>query len=607
MSQAFFNELIQHNFDIALQHACRFAPLSAAAIEELADDCYWRALSGNERLPWSTEFVLRHSARWTPSELLMNPAVPWTEDLIKRYGRRVDWHYLCRNPELRVDSAFLERHAKRLKWTQLARRNRHLTPELRERVSRELKGEWPPAAKPVSLTLGEVSAPGLCSLERSRPVTSLTAEEAVEHHAAINWYQLEPDMLDLTPDWVKQAGVYLQWSEPSELFYRRFIEPYLKPDFATLLRELRRQRAGYYFVNGAMTDEWGIIPMLELLSDTSKSPEPVRARISGYRDGPPRFFELHRVGGVHAGNCLLIDRRLRDVLRAYDLGKHQFRELAVQDEPKKLPDWLLLQVNSDVLDHIVWSAAPFFTYFSQGLISHGWRSHQESGTIGSKREWQRLRSELPSKDFEYRVLLPSPLVLNDAPDLMCLEGSLLMSERVLTALRAATHAPLQVETTLGYHLMPSVAPPAVAAPRTQRQPLADPRDDDYRFFESKMRRLEASPRQLPPGYVPPKGVLGAAERRLGGIFPAGFAAFHRQHRRKRLGYFSLLSASRFEVIAGFEAAYPETFAAIAIASDGCGDYLGLLLKRDSDHELGHELYLFEHDSGTIRPFGMAID
>lgn len=66
------------------------------------------------------------------------------------------------------------------------------------------------------------------------------------------------------------------------------------------------------------------------------------------------------------------------------------------------------------------------------------------------------------------------------------------------------------------------------------------------------------------------------------------------------------SPGLFHVIAGYEGSYPETYGAVAVASDGCGDYLALLLKRDSDCELDDELYVFEHDSGTIRRFGLAV-
>lgn len=391
MSREFFDELVQHNFRIVLQHACRFAPLSAEDIDELADDCDWRELSANERLPWSTKLVLRHLARWSAPELLANPALAWTEELVEGYGRRLDWHYLCRNPELRLDGAFLERHAKRLNCEQLARYNRHLTPELRERVLHELKGEWPEAAEPVGLTLHDVTDPGSCPLDRSRPVSSLTAEEAVAHHEAINWYKLTPDLLDLTPDWLRKAGVWLHWSEPTELLYRRFIEPHLKPEFATQLRELRRQRAGYYFVNGAREDAWGMIPRLDLLACASESRDPVPARISSYKEGPWRFFDLHWVDEVHGKNCLLIDRRLRPLLQAFQLGKHRFRELDVRSEQKSLPDWLLLEINDDGLDHVVWSVAPCFRYFHR----HGWRSHHEIGAVSSKQEWQRCFPSRP--------------------------------------------------------------------------------------------------------------------------------------------------------------------------------------------------------------------
>ena len=604
MSPAAFEDLTRHNFRLVLCHACRFAPMSADGIDELADDCDWTTLSANERLPWTPDFVLRHVDRWVPHELLRNPGIVWTEDLVTRYGRRVDWFYLSQNPNLPVNAELLKRNAKRLNWESLARFNRQLTPELRKQFERQL--QVGPRPERGTSTLADVLEENAASpLDPARSLTSLTPDEAVEHHAAINWYNLT-HRIDFTPEWLEKAAAFFEFAEPVESFYRRFIEPHLMPDFETFLRDVRRRRALYYFVAGARRDDWGLVPALDFASGALAGPDPVRGELSPYKEGPLRFYDVHRVDQVHAPHCLLIERRLKPLFLAHDLGQHVFRELSVSSG-KKLPDWVLLEVKNDVLDHIAWSGATFFRYVGRGVQGLHWRAHQELGAVSGTVEWQRRRAELGHGDFDRRSLLPSPLVTNGAPDLLCLEGELSMSARLLHALRSATNAPLEVETTLGFHLIGPSRQPAVEADVPRVEALSDPRNAEYLFFEHKKQRLDSAQRALPDGYRPPRNALGDAERRLSVVFPSGFQAFHREHRRKRLDGFSILNACDFHEVRGYETTYPETYGAVAIGSDGCGDCLGLLLKRDSDHELGKQLYRFNHESGTLEPFGMCLD
>ena len=46
---------------------------------------------------------------------------------------------------------------------------------------------------------------------------------------------------------------------------------------------------------------------------------------------------------------------------------------------------------------------------------------------------------------------------------------------------------------------------------------------------------------------------------------------------------------------------PETVRAIAVASNGIGDYLGFLLKEDSMTELDDTIVKFKHESGMMEP------
>jgi hypothetical protein len=601
MSRALFHDLVQHNLHLVLLNGSRFAPLSPKALEDIGDELSWGALSANEELSWSSELLLRYRDRWS-KDVLRNPKVHWDAALIKAFGRRVDWFYLSQNPNLPVDAEFLRRHSKRIVWKFLAARNRHLTPDLKSEFERELTKDEPFEPPPTPSTIADVVEPGACELDRSRPLASVSVAEALANHAAIKWHRLI-DGIELSEEWVREAGRYLGFGDPLESLYRRFMEPYFEPDFEIFVRALRGRRTPYYFVNGAYEDSYGLVPSLDIEREAIDGDDPVRARVSKFKEGPLRFYDVHRVDTVHAPHCLLVDRRLRSVLQAHDLGPHRFRELELSSD-QKTPDFVLLELQHDALDGLAWDEVSFFKYVSNGKRT--FRSWQEVGPIADKASFQRQRREIGHGDFEERALAPDLLLLDRAPDAMCIDGRIVLSERLLRALRLATDAPLGVSTALPQHLsVRGGANPVLAEPSPPRS-ADDPRDDDYRFFEAKRARLEEAVRSLPASQLAKKGALGQAQRRLAVVFPPGFERFHRSHRRKGLEAFSLLAAADFHEIKGFEVTAPETYGAVAFASDGCGDYLGLLLERDSDHQLGATVYHFQHDSGTVEPFGLEV-
>jgi hypothetical protein len=81
--------------------------------------------------------------------------------------------------------------------------------------------------------------------------------------------------------------------------------------------------------------------------------------------------------------------------------------------------------------------------------------------------------------------------------------------------------------------------------------------------------------------------------------------FDRIYSNRFLGYqweYELLEPHRFFLMKGFESRHPQTYRSLIFASNGVGDHLGFLLRKDSDVELEGVVYEFNHETGEVIPY-----
>ena len=112
------------------------------------------------------------------------------------------------------------------------------------------------------------------------------------------------------------------------------------------------------------------------------------------------------------------------------------------------------------------------------------------------------------------------------------------------------------------------------------------------------------------------GALAGLLAGVGGRSPAvtlplaavGLAAFLAAHGKRRIGGYRLLSPARMYLLDrhGYELRHPESWGAVAIAENGLGDCIGLLLRKSSDHELGATLHEFLHETGQVRRWSQSL-
>lgn len=118
----------QDRFNFSLNLISKHYPLTYAMIDEFQGIINWDLLSSNENicwsteylskvinsgylksswalsrnncLPWSINFIEKHNEFWDWSQLSQNKSLPWTDELIERFINKWDWEELSRNQSL---------------------------------------------------------------------------------------------------------------------------------------------------------------------------------------------------------------------------------------------------------------------------------------------------------------------------------------------------------------------------------------------------------------------------------------------------------------------------------------------------------------------------
>lgn len=132
-------------------------------------------------------------------------------------------------------------------------------------------------------------------------------------------------------------------------------------------------------------------------------------------------------------------------------------------------------------------------------------------------------------------------------------------------------------------------------------PINKNTEDD--FYELKLIRLYSSEAKRPE--IRTANTIQELEAISGTVFPDAFKKDYKSDEviivstDNGLREFSYLPVRELSTDHDFYHSHPKTYRAYLIAKDGGGDYIALLLHRDSDFKLSEDLYLFDHENGEI--------
>lgn len=119
--------------------------------------------------------------------------------------------------------------------------------------------------------------------------------------------------------------------------------------------------------------------------------------------------------------------------------------------------------------------------------------------------------------------------------------------------------------------------------------------EEDKFYFAKVDRLEKFNTQFDVS-VSQNDKFSKKEIELNVLFPETFKNNYLNKRLKIQGY-TLLPISKFYSQCEYADRYPETYKFVAIAENGVGDSVNLILERDSDYKLQNRLFEFLHETG----------
>lgn len=517
----------------AVHLASRFLAMPAPFLEQHVDDVSWTGVALNEQLAWTPDFLAAHHTRFDGFRIFQNPAIVWTDAM------------------------------------------RALFPSI-------TGGPLVHVAQPDAETLGDAISPYAygCTLETSRPLASLTLDEAEANLRHLAWDRvLTSPHSPWTNAWSARLGplfeedhVYVS-NAPARLLRRLYDDlcvPEMGADPLAFLASRFAKGPHYDFVDVAVGDAHGVLPSLDVdATALATLPEgaPVPASVNAYAQGPRRGVPI---GGPQllpqrsAG--IVIDRAMRDVLAALVLPPHRFYEVVItkpKNKAKRAGDPLLLRFDSVLAEGDVLAQ-----HYDMGIARRADRgdTFHMPQLVVSRRFAKLLRAQnVPNLSFSPAAVMRFSIAADAAP--------------------CAPLAVSQIE-----------APPPVTLTEEQA------------FFAARRARMQAARASLPATHVPEKTTLGKAESRLARIFPSGLAAFLKEQGTRRIAGYKLLSPTKFYLLdqQGYELEHPESWGAVAIAENGLGDCIGLCLRKDSDHVLAPTLHEFLHETGRVRTWSKQM-
>ena len=541
--------IVDNHWQFFITNCSANYPLSTEFIREFHGEFDWGALSVNRKIDWSLAFFKDYLHRWDKVGIQRNPSVPWDRHWVKAYGRRADWFYLSQNPVFAND-ALIETFKDEINWHWLLE-TKALSEAQKERWAAYIPESYDPTTIEVDKTTFDYifSEHGNGPADRSRPIASLSPEEALTWKSPLFWGRLDETYPAYTEDWIE---VLLEHGEAgSARFYEEILSPRLGSDFEAIFRERMASQRRYYRIEGANHDEFGLIPGFEVPS-TEDANSPVAGELGRYKEGPARYVDLPRVSGFE--NRLVFAADLLPLLEAHHLPPHTWIPLKMKGDTSRA-GFLILRFDGEGTP-----GDPLVLEESYDLFAH----------------------------LTQRELLPG---------LTTSETQFLASLRLIEALEKAQITGLSYESAAHLKIQGPEQPP-VSDYELQRAQNADPRDPDYAYFEQKMERLKGQKNLLPASHTPTDDAWGRAEVRLQAEFPASFKKRHKAGATVTWDYV-YLDVDDFYHLETYERNHPESYRAVVVAENGLGDGVVLLLQKRSNYKLKSTLYEANHEAGII--------
>jgi len=563
-------KILKYYWNIFLSHVCEFHPLEKEFIEKYEYELNWHSISKNKVLSWDTDFLAKYENRLTWHELAWNESILWDTEKIDTFKKRLDWYYLGRNRKLPVTEDFIIKYAKKLLF--IIEDNECITKDLIEKYK---------------IT--------------TVPKNTFDNQNIKEYN-------------DSDFDEVFNAHTF---HHNQKLIYEKVFLPIINEHSLDKIFEDKfdySQR--YYFWEPIKNDIHGLTPEFEandpkIFREFREKTEPfvidnLITLVNGsLQEGPNRLYEVPRFTNFSGCNSLLVSENVKKVLEQYQLPEHIFHEINLV--PKKLKTdtkFFVLQIAYDTLNRdLVYENNSF--YFS---LYKYFDEKREFGAIEEEIKNESDRNAVKNKIAEMysrrnALIQPDRFKLNSDFDLYSYSfRDIIINQYLKDALEKNFPGQMQFSSAQLLNIkidQEKYDHKKNQEAKTEISPqLLYSESEDYKFFLAKRNRFENSD---PPANFSenPKDKFTKKETALNVLFPDKFKENFLNKKIKVRGY-KMLAVSNFYQQNEWAERYPETYKSVAIAENGIGDSINLILEKDSDHTLQNRLFEFFHETGEYK-------
>jgi hypothetical protein len=559
-----FNKFLDRFWDVFLLNVCCFHNLDNDFLEKYEYEIDWKSISLNRNLNWTQELLEKYESRFLWHELAWNPSISWTSPLIKKFKKRLDWYYLGRNINLPISKEFIDEHRKNIL---IIENNKFLTRELEKYYDKNL----------------------LPAIENSINIIEDIDIKNLENQISENIREF------------RYSQIYL---------YEKYILPNLKKEeLKTIFESKFPYNQRYFKLKPIHDDVFGLTPEFKIEGDNpfdkhddgrplNKVGQTFTLIKGSLQEGKDRLYEIPREAGMTYYPVLIVSENVKTILEQFVSTIMKFHKAIIKhDKIKPNVEYYILEMETDSVFQLMDFDKTTFLY----KYSNDWFGCLSAPQKVDKKitSYEEIAKSVSIENAKQLVIYPESYFLKKDYDVFTIKSDFIVNEFVKDKLEKELPDQIYFESAellkigMNQEDYDKKKGKNIEVKTNKVKVEVSP---ETTFFIEKMERLKNTSdlNSLKSAY---NDNLSDFENSNGVIFSDNFRTLY----LNGLDYeeYKLLKVADFYIEEQYQDRYPETYRAVVVAENGCGDSLGLILKKNSDYELDDVLVEFLHETGEI--------
>ncbi|MEL7122236.1 MAG: hypothetical protein AAFO07_22495 [Bacteroidota bacterium] len=302
----------------------------------------------------------------------------------------------------------------------------------------------------------------------------------------------------------------------------------------------------------------------------------------------------------------MVSENIKVILQKFNISKHRFIPITFFTKKIKTDlQYFIFQLEYDSL----LKQADFKTLEFQKLTKKKWsdrykKEQLEKGAIKDYESMKQMEEDLKSNSGLYSKFVPSHYSINSNEDVFTMERDIIVNEYVKNAIEKIIPKQVQFDSVqlLNIKILQEVYDSKNKIYFSEEMRFVTPTtaySQAFLFYRDKKRRLEKT--DPPLNSQVKKDEFFQIQIKLNVIIPEAFKIRYRENQLPGEEY-DFLPVDLFYTQNEYAERNPETYKSVIVAENGCGDALGLILSKEDDHKLRHELYEFNHETGEAEKY-----